>query len=168
MVANSFLNHSAYFEENGMGYIVALIVGLSLERIWNSSLVKGKRGLGKTFWLYGVIGGSVLVASAVAYFLYSQDQANQAGSVIGLYGLQGKAKMLAYVVSLYCFFIYVAIWNAGKQARLRYKILSRWAGVSMPLMPLVVFPYAWLYFVISAIAAYIKPKIIGAPRVAAS
>ncbi len=135
-----------------MYLVILFILGLSCKLILKNPVSAGKLSLGKTFWLFGLLGSLVLI------FLFGlelidvlENDSGRGRATIGAF------KALSIILCLYGIAVYIGIWNASKNHR--YKVLARYFGSCVVTPVLVIVPFAPLQALTFALGVLIARKV---------
>lgn len=108
-----------------MGFLIAIILGLYLDRIFSSKLYRGQYSLKKTFLGFGVLGALMLLIISMIYVghVASTDNSGKGGWTLM------AVRAVAAPISVYAFVLFVAIWRAARTSNFFIKLLVRYISI---------------------------------------
>lgn len=108
-----------------MGIVLAILVGLFGHKLLKTKLFAGGYSLAQSFWGFGVIGGTIVLAIATSYVAHvlKNDQSSGAGWTLA--AIRG----VAVPVGLYALVAFVGIWRSAAHSETWVKIVARYFSV---------------------------------------
>lgn len=108
-----------------MGILIAVVLGLYLDRIFRSKLFRGEYSLKQTFWGFGVAGAFLALVVAGMYVGYeaSNDNSGRGGWTIM------AARAVGAPIAVFAFVLFVGIWRSARRSNFFIKLLVRYISI---------------------------------------